>query len=177
MKFKDIIIESILVILFGVFVFYLDDREFKGAYIKILIFVFALLKTGYFLASGFKKIVRYTKLNLSYYEFLLFLGLNIVMIIFSFTVDFLCLYQIDASSFSGINVHSGLFERMFDFFYFSLLIFSNIGMATILPETIAAKSFTMFESVLSFVTIIFILSDFISLKESLTSYLNKKRKD
>lgn len=177
MKFKDIIIENILVILFGLLIFYLDDREFKDAYSLALIFLFSLFKTGYFLASGFKKIVRFSKLNLSYYQFLAFIGLNIVMIIFSFSIDFLCLYQIDPVSFSGIAAHSNVFERLFDFFYYSLLIFSNIGMATILPETIAAKSLTMFESILSFVTIIFILSDFISLKESLTNYVSKKRKE
>src|ERR1700739_4254238 len=97
------------------------------------------------------------------------------MIIFSFSIDFLCLYQVDKTSFSGMLPHATFFDRFFDFFYFSLLIFSNIGMASILPETITAKSLTMFEAILSFVTIIFILSDFISLKESLTSYLSKKK--
>lgn len=177
MKFKDLIIENLLVILFGVLVFYLDDKEFKDAYNKVLIFLFCLFKTGYFLASGFRKIVRYSKLNLTYYQFLMFIALNIIFIIFSFAIDFLCLYQVDPSSFSGISKMATLPEKLFDCFYYSLLIFSNIGMATVLPETIAAKSFTMFESVLSFVTIIFILSDFISLKESLTNLKDRKKKD
>ena len=55
-------------------------------------------------------------------------------------------------------------------------MFSNLGMATILPETTAAKSITMCEVVLSFVTLIFILADFISLKESLSDYTKKKKK-
>lgn len=177
MKLKEIILENLLVISGGLLVFYLDDREFNDAYNKILIFLFCLLKTGYFLAAGFKKIVRYSKLNLTYYQFLIFISLNIIFIIFSFAIDFLCLYQVDPASFSGISHNAGLCEKLFDCFYYSLLIFSNIGMATILPETIAAKSFTMFESVLSFVTIIFILSDFISLRESLSALKEKRRKN
>ncbi|MGZ3866691.1 MAG: ion channel [Bacteroidia bacterium] len=175
MKLKEIILENLSVIFCGVLIFFLDDREFNDAYNKVLIFLFCLLKTGYFLGAGFKKIVRYSKLDLTYYEFLTFIGLNVVFIIFSFAIDFLCLYQVDPSSFSGIAKGAGFAEKLFDCFYYSLLIFSNIGMATILPETLAAKSFTMFESILSFVTIIFILSDFISLKESLSAIKERKK--
>jgi hypothetical protein len=176
MKYKSIVIENVLVILFGVLIFYLDNLEFSHAYNKGLILCFSLFKTVFFLTTGFKKIMQFTKLDLGYHQFLVFISINILMIIFSFTVDFLCLYQIDRASFSGIPDGAGFLERAFNFFYYSFLMFSNLGMATILPETTAAKSITMCEVVLSFVTLIFILADFISLKESLSDYTKKKKK-
>jgi hypothetical protein len=174
MKVKDIIIENILIILFGVLIFYLDDIEFKDAYNKILVFTFAIVKCLYFVFGGFRKIVRFTKSNITYYKFLIFIGLNISLIIISFSVDYLCLYQIDSHAFTGLPVTMEWYEEGFKFFYFSLLIFSNLGVAKVLPETLAAEGLVMFEAILSFITIIFILSDFISLKESLNEYIEKK---
>jgi hypothetical protein len=176
MKYKSIVIENILIILFGILILYLDKIEFKDAYNKILFFTFAITKCVYFVFAGFRRIVIFTKNNIIYYEFLLFLGLNISLIVISFSVDYLCLYQIDANSFSGLPLEMNPFEKGFKFFYFSLLIFSNIGVAKVLPETSAAEALVMFEAILSFITIIFILSDFASLKESLSEYIKKKNK-
>mgnify|MGYP002778382240 CR=1 FL=1 len=52
-------------------------------------------------------------------------------------------------------------------FYFSVLNFSFFGYGDITPQTIPAKLATLTEIVLAFLTVIFILSDFISLKDSL----------
>ena len=49
----------------------------------------------------------------------------------------------------------------------SRLNFLFFGYSDILPETVAAKIVTLSEIVLAFVTVIVMLSDFISLKESL----------
>ena len=176
MKYKHIIIENTLVILFGILIFYLDILEFNRLYNKGLILFFSLFKTIFFLTTGFKKIMQFTRLDLGYHQFLIFISIYTLMIIFSFMVDFLCLYQIDRTSFTGIPYGAGFWEKVFNFFYYSFLMFSNIGMATILPETIVAKSITMFEVILSFVTIILFLSDFIGLKKSLTNYIKKTKK-
>jgi hypothetical protein len=176
MKYKNIIVENVLVILFGILIFYLDILEFNRLYNKGLILFFSLFKTVFFLATGFKKIIQFTRLDLGYHQFLIFISIYTLMIIFSFMIDFLCLYQIDAASFIGIPYKADLWERMFNFFYYSFLMFSNIGMATILPKTTIAKSITMFEVILSFVTIILFLSDFVGLKKSLTSYIKKNPK-
>ncbi|MBY0426305.1 MAG: hypothetical protein K2Q22_11760, partial [Cytophagales bacterium] len=67
-------------------------------------------------------------------------------------------------------------ELLFKFFYFSLLIFANIGIVKIVPESMLAETLVIFETILSFVTIIFILSDFLSLKESLNRLMEKDKK-
>jgi hypothetical protein len=48
-----------------------------------------------------------------------------------------------------------------------VLNFSFFGFGDIMPQTIPAKIVTLLEVVLAFFTVIFLLSDFISLKDSL----------
>jgi hypothetical protein len=55
----------------------------------------------------------------------------------------------------------------FDCFFYSVLNFSFFGFGEILPQTIPAKIVTLLEVILAFFTVIFLLSDFISLKDSL----------
>jgi hypothetical protein len=175
MRYRDIVIENILVVFFGILIFYLDNTEFKGAYIIGLIFLFALTKSIYFILGSFRRILKLTKNNIRYHEFLLFIALNISLIIFSFAIDYICLFQIDPTSFSGISPGLPFYQTVFKFFSFSVLIFSNLGVAKIIPESMTAEALMIFEAMLSFITIIFILSDFVSLKESLNEYLLNKK--
>ena len=168
MKYHVLILVNIFVILCCVVVLYLD-ATFGYAYNQLLILFFALAKLIFFIGYGYKNLLRFAAIDLSYHKFLAFISLNILVIIFSFTADFFCLYQVDATSFEGIDARGGMAEAAFNFFYFSFLIFSNIGITTILPLSIVAKCLTIFETTLSFITIIFMLSDFISLKQSLTN--------
>jgi hypothetical protein len=57
--------------------------------------------------------------------------------------------------------------RLFECFFFSVLNFSFFGFGDVTPQTIQAKIVTMMEVILAFFTVIFLLSDFISLKDSL----------
>ncbi|AOP34071.1 hypothetical protein A0128_09580 [Leptospira tipperaryensis] len=47
------------------------------------------------------------------------------------------------------------------------MIITNIGIIKIIPESTEAAIIVLFEAIFSFITIIFVLSDFLSLKESL----------
>ena len=174
MKTSDIIKWNALIILFGAIVFYLDHIEFKDSNNKILIFAFALIKSGYFLRTGFKKVIKLSVCDISYYKFLLYISLNISFIIASFASDYFCLFQVDPDSFTGISEGLNYFEKGFKFFYFSVLIFSNLGIANILPASSATEFLVMLEAIFSFITIIFILSDFVSLKDSLKEYVRTK---
>jgi hypothetical protein len=55
----------------------------------------------------------------------------------------------------------------FDCCFYSVLNFSFFGFGDIMPQTVPAKLVTLMEVVLAFFTVIFLLSDFISLKDSL----------
>jgi hypothetical protein len=56
---------------------------------------------------------------------------------------------------------------LFDCFFYSLLNFTFFGFGDITPQLIPAKLVTLMEVTLAFFTVIFLLSDFISLKDSL----------
>lgn len=167
-----ILVEYAAVILLGLAIVYLDESEFTAIDIHILIVFLAGIKSVYFFIKGFRKISELSELDLQYYEFLVFIGVNIGIIIVSFGFDYFCLYRVDSKSFSGLPNEITAFTLAFKFFYFSLMIFTNIGIIKIVPESTSAEILVILEAILSFITIIFVLSDFLSLKES----LGKKRK-
>jgi len=173
MKFRDLVIQNVLIIAFGLIIFYLDFIEFKDTNTKAMVLIFSLIKSGFFVWTGFRKIVFFSKMNISYYNFLAFIGISISLIVVSFGVDYLCLYQIDSTSFAGISENLSWYERCFKFYFFSVLVFSNVGIATVVPNNIASEFLMMIEAILSFITIILVLSDFISLKESISSRRKK----
>ena len=77
------------------------------------------------------------------------------------------------SSFSAFQEFWNQAEILFECFFFSVLNFSFFGFGDVTPQSIPAKIVTMMEVILAFFTVIFLLSDFISLKDSLRS--EKKR--
>ncbi len=168
------LIEYAVVISIGLGIVYLDESEFAAFDIKYLIVILAAFKAVYFLAKGLGKISEFSGQNIEYYEFLVFIAVNISIIILSFGVDYLCLYRVDTKSFSGIPEGMTGFALAFKFFYFSLMIFANIGIIKIIPESTESEILVIFEAILSFITIIFVLSDFLSLKESLSKRLASK---
>ncbi len=115
--------------------------------------------------------------DVPYYRFMFFIALNIFVIIISFATDFVCLSQVDKFSLQGIPLHSSLFERIFECFYFSVLNFSFFGYGDILPRTVPAKIILMEEALLSFLTMILVLSDFISLKDSIADIRTKNKQE
>ncbi|MGJ4750945.1 ion transporter [Leptospira kmetyi] len=167
-----ILVEYAAVILLGLTIVYLDESEFTAINIHFLIVGLAGIKSIYFFIKGFRKISELSGLDLQYYEFLVFIAVNIGVIIVSFGFDYFCLYRVDPKSFSGIPNEITPFLLSFKFFYFSLMIFTNIGIIKIVPESTSAEVLVILEAILSFITIIFVLSDFLSLKES----LGKRRK-
>ena len=75
--------------------------------------------------------------------------------------------RVEQGSFSGFNAASDATRMFFDCFFYSVLNFSFFGFGDIMPQTIPARIVTLLEVVLAFFTVIFLLSDFISLKDSL----------
>jgi hypothetical protein len=95
------------------------------------------------------------------------MAINMIQMILSFAFDFHLLYTIDRHSFLGVASEAPFGVALFDFFYLSTLNFSFFGYSEILPQTVVAKIVNLTEIVLAFITVIFLLSDFVSLKESL----------
>ena len=79
----------------------------------------------------------------------------------SFDVDSFCLYEVDTRSFVGVMPEFTKLEEAFEFFYFSVLNFAFFGYGDLMPATVPTKILVLMEVIIVFLTIIFILSNFI----------------
>jgi len=133
----------------------------------LLVAVVATLKTGYFLAENLQHILLATRQEMLYHRFLALMGVNMAQITLSFALDYWLLETAERGSFTGFETATTPAVVFFDCFFYSVLNFSFFGFGEILPRTVPAKIVTLLEVVLAFFTVIFLLSDFISLKKSL----------
>jgi Na+/H+ antiporter NhaD/arsenite permease-like protein len=133
----------------------------------LLVVVLALAKTVFFLVENLQHILLATAQEIPYHRFLGLMGVNMTQITLSFALDFWVLEWAEEGSFSGFHDTADLVRVFFDCFFFSVLNFTFFGFGEIMPQTIPAKIVTLLEVVLAFFTVIFLLSDFISLKDSL----------
>jgi Ion channel len=138
---------------------------------KIVILMVSFSKTGWFIYESSKQLLAITRQNLPYHRFLWMLGINMAQIILSFAIDYFLLALADPASFNGLTTSTGSFYQLFDFFYYSCLNFSFFGFGDITPHHISAKVITLTEVLLAFATVIFVLSDFVTLKDSLRGNL------
>lgn len=168
--------KSIIVTALGFFIFYIDDHDFFDFRLTIAItLLISVIKCIYFIGVSYQKILEVSLKNTAYHEFIIFMALNIFVIIVSFATDFFCMLQVDHRSLEGIRTGMTIAEKIFECFYFSVLNFSFFGYGDILPATIPAKIVLMLEATMSFLTVILVLSDFISLKESIAEYKKGKK--
>ena len=132
-----------------------------------VVILVSLTKTAFFGFENIRQLFEATRRNLPYHHFMMLMLVNMTQIILSFGLDFHCLYIVNKASFSVDLESASLFETVFEFVYYSTLNYTFFGYGDVTPQSIPAKFITMTEILLAFITVIFLLSDFISLKESL----------
>src|SRR5262245_23512191 len=133
----------------------------------VAVAVWAVLKTFYYFAENLRHLQDATTTDLAYHRFLVLLAYNMAQITISYAIDFFCLVQIDRDSLSGIDRELTGGALLFECFYFSVLNFSFFGYGDITPAHVPAKIVMLLEVVTAFSTVIFLLSDFVSMKESM----------
>ncbi|MCU0390521.1 MAG: ion channel [Thermoflexibacter sp.] len=177
MKIKEIFIKSIVIIFLGWFIISLDEYFFpKSIYAEILIPLVAFLKIIFFVYQSYNIVIQVIEHNVSYHRFLIITTFNIFFIICSFAVDYASMYHINQNSFEGISPDFSLGEIAFESFYFSVLNYTNFGYGEIIPKTIPSKCLVMMEDLISFLTILYILTDFVTLKQSIEESAFMRRK-
>src|SRR5437016_6276544 len=92
--------------------------SFSREFIDVLIFVFCVAQLFYLVVVSLRKLFFETGLNLSYTKILVRISGTIVLILFTFTVNYWCLFDNNPEAISGVN-DSSLFRELLDFFYFS----------------------------------------------------------
>lgn len=139
----------------------------NGVWASIVVIAGCWVKSIFFGRENLQQLYDAARSDLSHHRFLLLMAINMTQMILSFALDFHLLYAIDPTSFLGIGAEAAPAVVLFDFFYLSTLNFSFFGYSEILPQTVPAKLVNLTEIVLAFITVIFLLSDFVSLKDSL----------
>ncbi|MFM8379271.1 MAG: ion channel [Planctomycetia bacterium] len=127
----------------------------------------ALAKTAFFFAENLQHILLATAHEIPYHRFLGLMGVNMAQITVSFALDFFMLEAAEPGSLGGFDPGLGEPRILFDCLFFSVLNFTFFGFGDVTPQSIPAKLVTLMEVTLAFFTVIFLLSDFISLKDSL----------
>jgi len=162
------IVEFGLIIVWWLSVLWLVSQfEAVGIWASLLVILGCWGKSIFFGTENLNQLYDASRSDLSHHRFLLLMAINMIQMIMSFAFDFHLLYTIDKHSFLGVASEASFGVALFDFFYLSTLNFSFFGYSEILPQTVVAKIVNLTEIVLAFITVIFLLSDFVSLKESL----------
>ncbi|MBN8418513.1 MAG: two pore domain potassium channel family protein [Verrucomicrobia bacterium] len=133
----------------------------------LVVLLAAFAKTVFFFVENLRHILMATQDDMPYHRVLGLMGVNMAQITLAFALDYWCLETAEPASFSEIDPAWNQGEQVFEFFFFSVLNFSFFGFGDVTPQTIPAKLVTMMEVLLGFFTVIFLLSDFVSLKDSL----------
>jgi len=143
---------------------YLDDSA--KPWLTWLVVVVAFAKTIYYFAESLWHLLQAAACDLRYHRFLTVMGYNMAEVTISFAIDFYCLHRLDPGSFSGILPDLVGPELFFQCFYFSVLNFSFFGYGDIIPAHIPSKIVMLLEVITAFTTVIFLISDFVSMKDS-----------
>jgi hypothetical protein len=159
------------VALFAAVVGFLWANERLGTsaqqWLAVGVAVWAAVKTLYYLLETLRHLAEATSTDLAYHRFLVLMAYNMAQITLSYALDFYCLYRIDPTSLNGIDPNIRGLELLFECFYFSVLNFSFFGYGDITPAHVPGKVIMLLEVTTAFSTVIFLLSDFTSIKESM----------
>lgn len=171
----------IMVLLIGIGVFWADYSELSSPLIRELVLVaLSLAKSVWFVSFVIRRIRLSTQFEFYFHEFMIFIGMSIVLFIISYAIDFYCLYQINPDSFHGLTQPANLANDFLSFFYYSVTTFTTAGLGDIVPASASARLFTSAELIISFFFTIFIIANLAILRESFSQKKNGKdlgRKD
>ena len=158
---------SILFAIWGVTSWLIGNKTLSAQWLVVLILLIAWAKCIFFGVENLQQLWQATLRNIPYYRFMILMLVNMSQMITSFALDYHCLQLLNSASFGAMSAEWSPPELLFECFYYSVLNFTFFGYGDVTPQTIPAKLLTMSEILLAFITVIFLLSDFISLKESL----------
>ena len=144
-----------------VYIYLMQFADHAVLWTSYLVVIIALIKTFYFTFFTFKQVNKSIKKCHSFTQLLWIFGLLVFLIILSYSADYTCLFAADSNSFEGLKSYSTAtyFNRLFDFFYFSVVTFASVGYGDIVPVSISAKLIVMLEIGQSFVLVVFGLSN------------------
>lgn len=161
---NEILILTILTVSFFLLM-NLFNHQLNEKIWEYLLLIFTLGKIYLIIPKTLKKLDVLMKNNHDFNHVLLVLGTVISVIIISFSIDYLCISEINSNAFAGLNSEEKLHVRFFNFLYYSIVTFSGVGYGDIYPKSTISKLITILEIISSFVMIVFIISKYFRKKE------------
>lgn len=144
-----------------VYLYLMQFVDHALSWVPYLIVFFATTKVLFFTFFTFKKLNKSIEECHSFAQLLWVFGTLVFLIIFSFAADYACLSFANAGSFKEYSLtnNTGQFEKLFEYFYFSVVTFASVGYGDIVPTTVFSKVLVIIEIGQSFVLIVFGLSN------------------
>lgn len=174
-KYQRNLLEFLAIIFIGEAVVIVEGSGyFSKTMLYALVVGICWIKTTWFVYETSQDLSRATTHNLPYHQFLKIVGINMTQVMISFGIDYYTLLKIDMSCLNEIKPDYSELELLFECIYFSALNFSYFGYGDVTPANVPAKLVSLTEILLGFMTVIFILSDFITLKESMKNGNSEK---
>jgi len=120
------------------------------------ILLFALIKIYFLVRFSFDQLVKIIGNSHLLSHILVLFGLLISLIIFSFSIDFWSVHNLDSSSFkTDLSPESSTIEIFFEYLYFSTITFSSVGYGDIVPMDFFSRTLVMLEVALRFFVLVF----------------------
>ena len=135
-------------------------------FIYSIIIICMVLKITYMVTQSFKSIIGIVRKGTAYHIYLIYIAINAILLVSSFASDYFTLQLALPESFEGVETIKNEFEIFFKMFYLSLLLFTNLGVADIGPRNTLSEILVMCEGIVAFVSLIFMLSDYTTLRET-----------
>lgn len=127
-----------------------------SSFLPLLIVGLALIKTVFIVRLTFIQLSKIIGESHQLTHVLTLFAVLIVLIVLSFSADYLALYVLGSENFkSASSLNGSFFLQFFEFIYFSLITFSSVGFGDIVPLTISGKLLVIMEVFLSFLVLVF----------------------
>lgn len=156
----NLLLQHLLVLLLGFGIFLLEEYEqFPNRFNLLVLLLAAMSKAIYFTVENFKNIYKIRLKDKSFNHFLVLTGMNIILIIFSFALDFYCINHVLPGSLKGLLSESR-FEQFLECIYFSIVTFSTTGFGDITPNNLYTRGLVATEIMVAFTATIFVIANY-----------------
>lgn len=154
--FKKVLLTASIVIALSLSYILWAGVDSNSLFLPFLIVGLALVKTVFIVRLTFIQLSKIIGESHQLTHVLTLFAVLIVLIIVSFSADYLALYVLNSENFkSATSLEGSFFKEFFEFTYFSLITFSSVGFGDIVPLTIPGKLLVIMEVFLSFLVLVF----------------------
>ena len=152
---KVLFTTSVVVVLSLSYVLWVNENP-DSLFLPVLVVGLAFVKTIFIVRLTFLQLSKIIGESHQLTHVLTLFAVLIILIILSFSADYLALYGLNSENFkSATSINGSFLLEFFEFTYFSLITFSSVGFGDIVPLTISGKLLVIMEVFLSFLVLVF----------------------